>query len=371
MSDTEYNSDSDSDDIQEPIKLNTQISTQNILSIYYTYLKSDTLLLKPDYQREFCWNLKKQKTLINTIMNNWIIPNFVIYKLSKKERKIKKHEYECIDGQHRLLTIKQYIENTNPNLYYKDNEGKKVYYNNNKSILKDKNKRNLNDIELNTFNLFNLTFNIIEPDNNEPLEYRTKTQIFNLLQNGVPVSSYDTIKNYDNPVIIFIRKHHLMDYLKDINFNNTVKIYSNNNIKIANKNSTNLILIIRTLVILSNKNLNINYSDCNVKTALAANDYKGTEMVYIKNFTNLELQFKEIITLICSLVKITLIPELFYIIINIYANYNIDIITKVLSNIELLDKYNIKALYIHSNNTTIEKVTKQYLEITKKILSLK
>jgi len=62
MSDTEYNSDSDSDDIQEPIKLNTQISTQNILSIYYTYLKSDTLLLKPDYQREFCWNLKKQKT---------------------------------------------------------------------------------------------------------------------------------------------------------------------------------------------------------------------------------------------------------------------------------------------------------------------
>lgn len=109
-------------------------------------------------------------------MKRWIIPSIYIYKLSKKESKNTGYLYECIDGQHRLTTIKNYIEDTNKKLYYKDNDSNKYYYS------------NLSKEDLDIFNNFPLSIYIIQTDSREPLKLQTKCKIFNLLQNGEPVS---------------------------------------------------------------------------------------------------------------------------------------------------------------------------------------
>jgi hypothetical protein len=46
-----------------------------IRSFYEQYIKSNKLLLKPEYKRDFCWSINKQKTLLYTIFNNLILPN--------------------------------------------------------------------------------------------------------------------------------------------------------------------------------------------------------------------------------------------------------------------------------------------------------
>ena len=69
---------------------------------------------------------------IDTILKGWIIPNYVIYVLSTKEYKLSKYKYECIDGQHKLTTLKYYIESIplldNRYVYWSSN-GERVYYN--------------------------------------------------------------------------------------------------------------------------------------------------------------------------------------------------------------------------------------------------
>ena len=141
MSDSEtynsdYNSDSDSDSDSEKsyetsieTRINTEtdtelennykniktyIETKSISSVYNEYLKDSTLMIKPLYQRDFCWSINKMINFIETIMKGLIVPNFVIYKLSdyEIEKNNESYDYECVDGQHRLMVIKYYYENT-------------------------------------------------------------------------------------------------------------------------------------------------------------------------------------------------------------------------------------------------------------------
>ena len=357
-----YNSDSDSDlTDEETTKLDSKIEVTSIRSFYDQYLKSNILLLQPEYQREFCWSQIKQNTFIGTIMNKWIIPNIVIYKLSKQESKQSKYLYECIDGQHRLVTIKNYIENVNNRLYYKDTTGIKYYYNS--SNLKTGYK-NLNSEELDIFNTYQLCINIIQTDNKEPLQLNTKCKIFNLLQNGEPVSMYEKIKNYDNPIINFIRDNKIINFLYDLNFNNFI-IYKKEK---RNFQCFNLFFIIRSFLILDKKNLNVNFLDFNIKKSIESNNYKGTKLTEITtNINDIYVKFKEIIVILSN-IKHKFIPELAYIIICIYANFTLKKVNKLINDIDFIATYNNKLLYKENNGsvTTIEKVIKVYNEIIKK-----
>ena len=103
--------------------------------------------LTPEYQRELCWSIEKMNTFIDTIMKGWIVPNYVIYQLSNAELKSTtiNYRYECIDGQHRLKTLKMYIENiiypnTNKYIYWLSN-GERVYYKMAKETLMEISKR--------------------------------------------------------------------------------------------------------------------------------------------------------------------------------------------------------------------------------------
>ena len=139
---------------------------------------------------------------IDTILKGWIIPNYVIYVLSSKEHKTSKYKYECIDGQHRLTTLKYYIEgiplSDNRYVYWSSN-GERVYYNMDKTLLDDiRNRRgvkcrNLTEDEKCRFNDYQMSFHMISSATG--LTIGTKCDIFNRLQNGEKVSSYNKLKN--------------------------------------------------------------------------------------------------------------------------------------------------------------------------------
>jgi hypothetical protein len=65
------------------------------------------LNLKPVYQRTFCWSKSQQECLIKTIMDYCPMPIFLLYDHTDDDGTT---TFECIDGQNRLNTIKQFIE---------------------------------------------------------------------------------------------------------------------------------------------------------------------------------------------------------------------------------------------------------------------
>ena len=357
-SDSEYYSEED----DEKIEINTQITTTSIRSFYDQFLKNNNLLLNPEYQRDFCWSKEKMCTFINTIMKNWLVPNFVVYKLSKSELSDNEHSYECIDGQHRLKTIKYFIENDN--LYWKNNN-ERIMYNNDSEILKDLSKRtktrhrNFTKEEFNTFNDYQLCINIITSNNKKPLNIKTKCSIFNLLQNGEKVATYVKLRNLQHPVTTCIRQNKLLDFINDIHFINKLNIR-----KMRNNLNFLMFYLIKTFLILDKKNLEMSFLDINIKKYLHANEGEGFPITKIKNnIDELLINVKEILLFICNNPKIELIIiELSYIFICIYANYGLEKLDNLIKIKDVFNKYNDIKKYKNNND-----MIKTYYSIIKLI----
>ena len=82
----------------------------------YKLIRDNKINLRPSYQRNFVWTKKDQQLLIDSILNNWPLPTFFIYKKSDGE-------YEMVDGQQRAETICRYIRgdiSDSQKRYYKD-----------------------------------------------------------------------------------------------------------------------------------------------------------------------------------------------------------------------------------------------------------
>lgn len=361
-------SDKDSDEYlsideenEENDKIIQQYSCKSISACYEEYLKDNNLLLTPEYQRDFCWSTQKQITFLDTVYKNWIIPNYVIYKLSTSESKDSNFCYECIDGQQRFQTIKNFIENTNNEIYIKIDKFK-VYYSkkdSNKLLLQKKTKyRIFTKDEKNIFNDYQMFINIIQSKNNKSLNIDTKCKIFNRLQNGESVASYIKLKNNNNIICSNIRTNKLLDYMNDLNIID----------KIILKNIQTIYFCIRTFLIIDKKNLDINYLDLNIKKYLEANNGLGFPQVQIhNNIDEILIKVKEIINFICNNDKIIqILPELAYIYICIYANYGINTLNKIIDflslkkNKNIIDKYNDIKKYQNASVTSIENINKQY-----------
>lgn len=362
----------ESDDNEEIIQQN---SSKSISACYEEYLKDDKLLLTPEYQREFCWNVEKQNALLDTIYKNWIMPNYVIYKLSKSESKDSEYCYECVDGQHRFRTIKNFIENTNNNIYIKIDKYK-VFYNksnSNKLLLEKKTKyRIFTKDEKSSFNDFQMFINIIQSKNNKALNIGTKCQIFNRLQNGERVASYIKLKNNNNNVITsYIRTNKLLDYMNDLHIMDTILTK-----KMLIYENFTIYFCIRTFLIIDKKNLDINYLNLNIKKYLFSNNGYGCPQVQIiGNIDEILPKVKEIIYFICANDKVkNILPELAYIYICIYANFGINTLSKIIDylflNKNIFDKYNDIKKYQKSSVTSIDNIKKQYdslLSLTNKL----
>lgn len=351
----------DIEDIEDNEEIIQQNSSKSISACYEEYLKDNNLLLTPEYQRDFCWSTEKQITFLDTIYKNWIIPNYVIYKLSTLESKDSDFCYECIDGQQRFKTIKNFIENTNNEIYIKIDK-LKVFYSkkdSNKLLLQKKTKyRILTKDEKNNFNDYQMFINIIKSKNNKSLNIDTKCQIFNRLQNGESVASYIKLKNNNNIICTNIRTNKLLEYMNGVNIID----------KIILKNIQTIYFCIRTFLIIDKQNLDINYLDLNIKKYLEANNGLGYPQVQIhNNIDEILIKVKEIINFICTNDKIDqILPELAYIYICIYANYGINTLNKIIDylslkkNKNIIDKYNDIKKYQNASVTSIENINKQY-----------
>jgi len=346
------NSDTDSDDnVDNPIESLSEVIC--IRSFYDQFIKPNKLLFTPEYQREFCWSINKQKTLLYTIFNNLIMPNIIIYKLCKSEIQDNTCLYECLDGQHRILTIKNYIENNNELLYYKKNK-EKLYYNS----ITNKKSRSLNENERDNFNNFKLFITFIKSsDSKKPLNINIKCKIFNLLQNGEKVDTYNKIKNFDNDIIKCILKNKLLLYLHDNNFNN--KIHNVNN----NSKLFNMYFLIRIFIILDKKNLEVNFLDTNLKNSLEANNCTGNDMVRHNN--NIDKLYKKVLTILNIILNLEykVSIEFVYIITCIYTNYKKKVLIKVINNEYIIKKYSSYCQVYQSEIKIFSKIFQIYNNI--------
>lgn len=87
-------------------------STQKISDLYpKIQSQPPTLILQPDFQRRFVWNKKHKEKFIDTILKGLPVPEIYIAQ-SGVDLKTISTQHVVVDGQQRLRTIVQYIENS-------------------------------------------------------------------------------------------------------------------------------------------------------------------------------------------------------------------------------------------------------------------
>lgn len=77
----------------------TEFSIKQLVNL----IEKDQIDLNPPYQRNFIWSSEDQKSLIDTILSGYPLPNFFLYKA-------KNGTYEMVDGQQRSKTIFRFIK---------------------------------------------------------------------------------------------------------------------------------------------------------------------------------------------------------------------------------------------------------------------
>jgi hypothetical protein len=79
------------------------------ISELYKRIKEGSLILQPDFQRKFVWNTSHKEAFIETILNGLPFPEIYTAQSGVDIEKIETQEV-IVDGQQRLGTIMQYIE---------------------------------------------------------------------------------------------------------------------------------------------------------------------------------------------------------------------------------------------------------------------
>lgn len=386
-SDSESESETEEEsDEEETIRIinpdNIKLNNCTIMSVYEQFLKNNSTELQPSYQRSLSWSFEKMLLLLDSLYYCPIIPAFILYKLSKKElQKIRElkcntnKKYECIDGQHRLITIEKFISgqpiiigNVDKYLYIKDRKtNEKLFYIINDEIKKKykKNIRKLDIDEIENFNSTQLSIHIIT----QYLDDLSKRNIFNRLQNGDRVSTIDKLKNYENPITNYLRSNGYFQYEKLFSMWKNIIILNGKTVTKEGRkiNFNNLIyFMIRLIIITNNKNLNINYLSTNINKSLEHN----TDMTKIdKQIEYLMGIIKKNITRIEDVLqgkKISI--EFYYLIHNLLINNkedNFRNIKKILDNKKKFEKFN--EIHNRKSKTTlkIETMEDKYKEFCK------
>lgn len=362
--DTDDDSDSDTDDSEEEQKIEKKSDNPSISTIYHNYFTRNRINLRPNYQREFTWSFEKMNMFVDSLMKGYVIPTFILYKLSNEEKKNEKNksiDFECIDGQHRLTVLQKFINSESISIgsydryiYWnkikKDKSGnkikEKVFYKFTPEI-KMKYKKLAREMTLEEKNYFDdiqLQFIIIQ----SKLSDKQKCDIFNRLQNGEKVSSITKVKNISHPITDYLRNNNIIgsniiDEWNDIIKTNLIKrgsILAKNNYLIDHFTY----LVIRLILIYDKKRLDINYLNLNIRKYLE------------NNYTNVRIEanindiYKNVLKIKKNIVKkfdgYTLIAELFIILFHIknnsankFDNLNKKSVKEIIKNYNNLDKY--------------------------------
>jgi 5-methylcytosine-specific restriction endonuclease McrA len=177
---------------------------------YYTKINS-----RPIYQRHIRWSPSAMNEFVGTVMNNGLVPGLIMYQLASDE-KIGKNEgksFEMVDGQHRLYTLKAFVDSTiqilphikNPFIVYwnyevlnesGETQYSQVFYKETTDVIdwcraNKINPQYLTDEEREYFDHFCVNLTLIR----SKLSLNQRREIFMSLQKGVPVRNSDFLKN--------------------------------------------------------------------------------------------------------------------------------------------------------------------------------
>jgi len=368
---TNNNSDSDEDldedtdeDSDEEHKIDKKSDSPSISTIYHNYFARNRINLQPNYQREFTWSFEKMNTFIDSLMKGYVIPTFILYKLSNEEKKNEKNksiDFECIDGQHRLTVLQKFMNSETISIgsydryiYWnkikKDKSGnktkEKVFYNFTPEI-KLKYKKLAREMTLEEKNFFDdiqLQFIIIQ----SKLSDKQKCDIFNRLQNGEKVSSITKVKNISHPITDYLRNNNIIGSNIIDEWNDIIKTNLSKRGSVIAKN--NYLIdhftyhVIRLILIYNKKSLDINYLNLNIRKYLE-NNYGN-----VKIDGNIDEIYKNILKIKKNIIKkfdgYSFISELFIILFFVkinspekFDNLNKKSIKEIIKNYNNLDKY--------------------------------
>jgi len=190
-------------------------SNKAISSIYNELLiNDDQLNRRPAYQRSPVWDEEQKANLIDTIMSRCPMPIFLLYMFEDIN--------ECIDGQNRLTTIKEYIEQTSDTavwawireqedtiefIYFlnpKTKDAMTEYCNSKSKPTKGRGKKKIYRLmtaqEVKKFNSYQCTISEIQTK----LSFEQRKEIFLRWQSGTGISQCDRFKNESYPFCEFI-----------------------------------------------------------------------------------------------------------------------------------------------------------------------
>lgn len=71
---------------------------------------NDGVDLRPSYQRDICWTKSMMDDLIETVMEKGILPPIILYQFQPGDERPPNMQYECVDGQHRLFTLRAFFK---------------------------------------------------------------------------------------------------------------------------------------------------------------------------------------------------------------------------------------------------------------------
>ena len=204
-----------------PVRLSFNVqphaSNISIQSMYTSYIQdARNLNIRPPYQRNPCWSHTQKSNLIDTIMTGCPLQIFLLYMCNDVN--------ECIDGQNRLTTIKDYIEQGGDepfpwkNEIYEDSETvvevEYIFYKKNDSIdayIQAKAKKSRNKLpvksyrymtpqEVKRFDRYELVLQKIQT----PLTIEQRKEIFTKWQSGTPITQCEKFKNESYPFCLLV-----------------------------------------------------------------------------------------------------------------------------------------------------------------------
>ncbi|WP_150049093.1 DUF262 domain-containing protein [Methylomonas rhizoryzae] len=84
--------------------------TNPTIADIYEKIDNNRLIISPEFQRKFVWTQEHQEEFLDTILNGYPFPEIYVCQGETDTKKLRTSQ-KVIDGQQRLTTIKNYIEN--------------------------------------------------------------------------------------------------------------------------------------------------------------------------------------------------------------------------------------------------------------------
>jgi 5-methylcytosine-specific restriction endonuclease McrA len=221
---------------------------KNSLSFILQDLYFNRINSRPVYQRHIRWNPLAMNDFIDTVMNNGLVPGLIMYQLATDE-KVGKNEaksFEMVDGQHRLFTLKAFVDSTIQVLphikkpfvvhwnyeWFDENDEvqySKVFYKETDDV-KDWCRENkitpcyLTEEERDYFDNFGVNVTLIR----SKLTLDQRREIFMSLQKGIPVRNSDFLKNKtDCKLVAFMSENSYEAMMSDVFYEHCYKKATN------------------------------------------------------------------------------------------------------------------------------------------------